>query len=605
MTTESNPTRDAAARYAARGFRVIPLHRVGGTMQVCSCKKVAKCPTPGKHPVQLDWQKAEPMTAAEMDRRFGGERPYNIGIATGPDSGIFVVDIDPKGGGYDSMQALAAEHGRDWAAGYRVRTGSGGVHLYFTYPDFELGNKAGTVLGKGIDIRGLGGQVVAPPSSTDKGPYVLQKDVEIGPAPDWMLDLLRPKERKAPPEITPEQAERLRANRPDPHQIPDGPRAVIADDPEARRLQGYVDGALEHELGRLDELSRMRVPSGQVYLGPPWDTTTYEVAANLLELANAEWNDLTPDTVESMIWEHAPKPDSEGWTADRIQQKIDSARSKVDGEAAIYPPAPVDPFADFTSVAAPIASSANEVTALTSSNEDGEEEFGFPEQPKPVVQIPATLDGIPVLDGVLVPDLVRRRSAEALGIHYSGRAAIDVEDDGNRLALESIIYHPTTEDPTDPPLEFEAWVKAHVRTGTAHAFWAALGHVLRGIPDPDMPRLVLRGCDSLLLALSQAYGALVDPEGDAILLGPAIATQASEGDLIIEFDPLAPAPDVESQLPGIVQRALSAQWRADEAEPTQLEEPNEIVYVDRRGANLDRRRRGVVQARRGSDHGAF
>lgn len=575
LTTESNPTRDAAARYAERGFRVIPLHKVGPDGKTCSCPKGGNCPSAGKHPIHNEWQAAERMTEADMDRRFGGAHPYNIGIATGRTSGIFVFDIDPKDGGWDSMRALAEDHGKDWAGGYRVRTGSGGLHLYFAYPeDFEIGQKAGTVFGKGIDIRGKGGQVVAPPSRNAAGAYELLRDVEIGPAPDWMLKALRPKERKQPEVAAPAPAVDMGA--------------------EARRLQGYVDGALEHELGRLDELTRMAARPGQPYLGPPWDTTTFEVAANLLELANADWNSLTPDTVEALILQHAPKPDNDGWTLERVHEKIDSAAKKVDGEAAVYPPQQVDPFAEFVSR----SSDAPTPTPTPAAADDDFADFVAEAAPPTAIEVPAHLGGVPVVAGRLAPGHEQAIAAEVLGGAYHRRVTPPVEL-GADVGLEAVMEHPALEGDLDVR-RFDHWVQQNIRTGTPEAFWAALGYVLRGIPDPDAPPLVLRGCDALLLALSRTYTTLVDPEGDAILLGPPIYTTSRENALIIEFDPLAEEPPID--LAAIVAKALASEGQLEVVDGETIAD---ATYVDRRAAGLERRRRGITPTKRGAHDGTF
>jgi hypothetical protein len=110
----------------------------------------------GKIPVQKGWATALPTTEAEA-AAIG--RRGNFGIRTGAISGVVVLDVDPRHGGDASLDAL----GLDLSGVPCVRTGSGGRHFYFAYPDGGLRNSAGT-LGLGLDIRGDGGQVVAPSS---------------------------------------------------------------------------------------------------------------------------------------------------------------------------------------------------------------------------------------------------------------------------------------------------------------------------------------------------------------------------------------------------------------------------------------------------------
>jgi hypothetical protein len=127
----------------------------------------------------------------------------NLGIGTGPVSGVFALDIDPAKGGLDTLRAYQSKHGPLPEAPL-VRTGSGGWHVYFEWPaDQEVTNSAGK-LGPGLDVRGIGGYVVAPPSLHPNGrryawhPGRAPWDgVLPPPAPSWLLVLLAP--HPAPP----------------------------------------------------------------------------------------------------------------------------------------------------------------------------------------------------------------------------------------------------------------------------------------------------------------------------------------------------------------------------------------------------------------------
>lgn len=120
----------------------------------------------------------------------------NIGIACGKRSGIVVVDIDADHDGYESLALLVAEYGKlpDTPVS---RTGSGGEHIFFKHPGIEIHNSAGK-LGKGIDIRGDGGYVVAPPSIHPNGKryewVVLPSQTPLADMPEWMIVLLQEKQ---------------------------------------------------------------------------------------------------------------------------------------------------------------------------------------------------------------------------------------------------------------------------------------------------------------------------------------------------------------------------------------------------------------------------
>jgi putative DNA primase/helicase len=119
----------------------------------------------------------------------------NWGIATGQGSGLVVLDIDPRHGGEESLLALTAQYGR-LPETLEVLTGGGGRHLYFRYPDgVDVRNSAGA-LGPGLDIRGEGGYVVAPPSIHISGGIYQWDDMsdpendEPVDLPDWLLELI-------------------------------------------------------------------------------------------------------------------------------------------------------------------------------------------------------------------------------------------------------------------------------------------------------------------------------------------------------------------------------------------------------------------------------
>ncbi len=86
-----------------------------------------------------------------------------LAIRTGTASRLVVVDVDPDKGGTASLAQLVAE-GLLPATRY-VRTGSGGLHLYYRHPGPHTKIRCSqSVLAPGLDVRADGGYVVAPPS---------------------------------------------------------------------------------------------------------------------------------------------------------------------------------------------------------------------------------------------------------------------------------------------------------------------------------------------------------------------------------------------------------------------------------------------------------
>lgn len=146
----------AALEYGALGWRVLPLWTVAldGLELACTCPKGAGCASPGKHPRLLHGVLEASAEAATITAWWERWPDANIGIATGPESGIYVVDLD----GPDAIEAWT---GLGIPAGWQARTGNG-MHLVYALQTV-LPNTHWK-LGRGIDTRGAGGYIVAPPS---------------------------------------------------------------------------------------------------------------------------------------------------------------------------------------------------------------------------------------------------------------------------------------------------------------------------------------------------------------------------------------------------------------------------------------------------------
>ncbi len=117
----------------------------------------------------------------------------NVAIATGAPSGIVVLDVDPRHGGDKSLTELQRKYG-PLPVAPRVLTGGGGSHIYFAHPGCVVQNSAGRIA-RGLDVRGDGGYVVAPPSIHLSGqsycwdPEARIDEVALPEIPRWLLDL--------------------------------------------------------------------------------------------------------------------------------------------------------------------------------------------------------------------------------------------------------------------------------------------------------------------------------------------------------------------------------------------------------------------------------
>src|SRR3989338_3312049 len=147
-----------ALEYARQGWHVYPVHSIRAGK--CSCAQ-DNCKNPGKHPRIKNWTNECSAEAKQIHEWWRQWPDANIGIATGEKSDLLVLDLDKKHGGYESLEKLISENGPLDKA-LIANSGGGGLHLYFQYPSERMANRVGLL--PGLDIRGEGGSVVAPPS---------------------------------------------------------------------------------------------------------------------------------------------------------------------------------------------------------------------------------------------------------------------------------------------------------------------------------------------------------------------------------------------------------------------------------------------------------
>ncbi len=149
-----------------------------------------------KAPAIKDWR----ARAAAIDS-WNGLATGRWGAPTGERNGWWVLDIDPRHGGLESLALLQERYGR-LPETMEVRTPSGGWHYYFKWEAVcsELTNTAGK-LGPGLDIRAEGGMVLVPPTPG----YEIMSTSEAAAAPAWLLALLLPSASSSSPGKSDEQ----------------------------------------------------------------------------------------------------------------------------------------------------------------------------------------------------------------------------------------------------------------------------------------------------------------------------------------------------------------------------------------------------------------
>jgi len=290
MGTTPDPALETALAYAARGWCVFPIQAGYKKPPLCSWSLDAT---------------SDPDQVREWARKYPG---CNWGLAAGP-SGLTVVDIDdkPDANGFETLLDLDLE-GAELPLTYRVRTPSGGQHLYYAGAAPDTVQK----IGPGVDTRGRGGYVLIPGSHVNGDghkKYYVQEDAtprEIAELPDWVRERL----------------EAARTSERDPNR--DIPAAELD---------------LEHNIERAREYLTTSAPAA--IEGDGGDTTTYTVACQVRELGVSEQT-----AVDLMLEVYNPRCIPE-WSADEIQTKVQNAYRYARRQAAAgTPEAAFEPVED-------------------------------------------------------------------------------------------------------------------------------------------------------------------------------------------------------------------------------------------------------------------
>lgn len=176
-----------ALAYAERGWPVFPIHTP--TADGCSCRK-SNCDRVGKHPRISQGRNGATTDEATIRTWWGVWPNANIGIATGHESGLIVLDVDD--GGDESLR------GRELPDSVESITGSGGRHIIYLRPDSPDRFRTRVKFLDGLDSRADGGYIVAPPSlhaSGNRYEWEGSSDpmegVAVMPSPDWFSEAIR------------------------------------------------------------------------------------------------------------------------------------------------------------------------------------------------------------------------------------------------------------------------------------------------------------------------------------------------------------------------------------------------------------------------------
>lgn len=206
-------TLDHALAYAGRGWPVFLLSEDKIPLRNCwACDFTRNKTGPHKHPDTPEAKEAcdcltcHGFYAATVDegrvRAMAERSPRGcLAIRTGAPSGLVVVDVDPPEG----LRTLAIlDEGGLLPGTLMAMTGrESGLHLYYAHPGVKIPTKPGA-LGKGVDVKGDGGYVIAPPSRHPKtGQRYMwagdgRSDHEPAPLHPGVVERLRERPRPAP-----------------------------------------------------------------------------------------------------------------------------------------------------------------------------------------------------------------------------------------------------------------------------------------------------------------------------------------------------------------------------------------------------------------------
>jgi hypothetical protein len=165
----------AALRYASKGFHVFP------------------CRPGEKRPATRNGLNDASRDQARIAAAWRRWPELNVAIRTGQESGFVVLDVDGEEG-WESLHRLE-DHKGDLPTTASVTTPSGGQHFYFAHPGVRVPNSA-SLIGDGLDIRGDGGYVLAPPSKVGDHGYEIDEEAAIAPLPGWLRELLVERQAK-------------------------------------------------------------------------------------------------------------------------------------------------------------------------------------------------------------------------------------------------------------------------------------------------------------------------------------------------------------------------------------------------------------------------
>jgi hypothetical protein len=174
-----SPNKDAALSLASRGLRIFPCN-------------------PDKTPMVTAWEETASNSPFAVGLKWDAVPDALPAIPVGA-HGLVVIDCDRKPNatdGVEAFRALCAEQRIDLTNAFVVETPSRGLHFYFSIQT-PYSNSRGS-LPDGIDVRGVGGYVIAPGAVLPDGrSYRHIAGNTIPPLPEALAAFLKEKHASA------------------------------------------------------------------------------------------------------------------------------------------------------------------------------------------------------------------------------------------------------------------------------------------------------------------------------------------------------------------------------------------------------------------------
>jgi uncharacterized protein (DUF927 family) len=306
-----NATLHKAMAYAREGWRVFPCGR-------------------DKKPLVKAWPKVASTDPEQIQAWWGQWPTASIGCPTGPSlgkNGAWVLDVDLPDGPA-TLAALEAKHG-PLPSTVEQKTGGGGRQLFYKWAEGrEVRNTAGErgKLGAGLDVRGVGGYVILPPSGHPSGGVYAWSGngTPLADAPEWLLDLVAPlpkPEAPKPPMTVPTGSAGT---------TPYGRKAL---EEEAAKVAGTGQGGRNHALNQAAFLVGQLVAGGELDRGE--SEAALMAAAGQCGLSDAEARQTIGSGFKAGEKEPRQAPEAK-WKRRRVQAAPGASNFVSKGSGVFY-----------------------------------------------------------------------------------------------------------------------------------------------------------------------------------------------------------------------------------------------------------------------------